>query len=373
LKEYCDSKDIELPASLAMTNPVANAWFEEYKDDKAIGSIRNYRRMNKLRCVYDSVNNKLREDGSVATTLKYFGAHTGRWSGGEGNDKGEPSSLNWQNLPKKPLFDTDLRKCIMAPPGHVLGVVDLSQIEPRALAWVVDDQEFLDLVRQGISIYEAHARLTMNYVEDSPLNEFDPDWYSLAKARVLALGYGAGWKKFQAMAHSWGIEIDDETAKSTVRQFRQSNEKIMNFHEFLDTKLYNNIGGSFTMTLPTGRDMVYNNIRGTDVFKWGRVCTEIYCNRGFSKKNVLVYGGLLVENYVQALAREVFAKALLNLHAAGYDVRVHVHDEAVAVLPIRTAEQDLQAIIDIMSVTPDWLPGCPIACEGHITERYVKK
>ena len=137
--------------------------------------------------------------GRMAYELKYFGATTGRWSGGGG--------LNLQNLNRKTAEGVDLRRAIVAPPGRVLGVVDYSQIESRVLLYLAGDVTALSLFRANpdADAYEIHARSTMGYAEAEPLKAYcdraGSNLRQLAKARVeLLLG---------VLAHAAGVDGDD--------------------------------------------------------------------------------------------------------------------------------------------------------------------
>src|SRR5690606_32849431 len=158
--------------------------------------------------------------------VKYCGANTGRWSGGGG--------LNMQNLNRSEAEGVDLRRAIVAPPGHVLGVVDFAQIEARTLLYLAGDHHALGMLREhpALDVYEAHARQTMDYAEDELLKAFCARTGSglrqLAKARVLGLGFGCGPEKFVSVAKSMaGLEISLEESKRIVGEYRESNPKVV--------------------------------------------------------------------------------------------------------------------------------------------------
>jgi len=291
--------------------------------------------------------------------MKYFGAVPGRWSGDSG--------FNVQNMPRGEMFGADLRKCFIPAPGHVFIIADLCQIEPRILAWLIDDTAFLSLVRSGVDIYEAHARSTMGYTDPSPLKEIDPDKRALAKARVLGLGYGCGPQKFVTVAKNLGgIDITFADAKKTVADFRTKNPRIARLWTQLDRDFKRSSGGDYTIELPSGRTLSYYNVAKTP-----RGYYTAATVRGGVPRSL--YGGLFTENLVQATARDLFAFHLLQIHRAGIGrIVFHVHDEVIVEVPAAHADQVRAQIESIMSTTPDWLTGCPVAAEAGIFNRYTK-
>jgi DNA polymerase len=197
-----------------------------------IANVANWRSINKFLDSLQTIAARIQDDGIFTFGLKYFGAHTGRWSGDSG--------FNMQNLRKFPLFRDenrllicqaerlaeidqceaknlprpgyvtavlDIRKLFIARAGKKLILSDLSQIEPRVLAALVGDTAMLDLMRQGISPYVAFARTKMGW-KGGDMKKENKDGYALAKAQVLGLGFGCAWEKFITVAHNMaGIDI----------------------------------------------------------------------------------------------------------------------------------------------------------------------
>jgi hypothetical protein len=386
-----------------------------------IYAVGAWRSVNRLYKSFVLVKERLRPDGTMPFGLKYFGAHTGRWAG--------EAKINMQNMRKKPIFcnehglleinerrcdlamdekeetgnypawvkyAVDFRNLIIARPGHVLIPSDLSQIEPRVLAWLVRDTKMLDLMKTGMSVYEAHARSSMKWVAGK-LKDENPGLYALAKARVLALGYQAGWEKFIVMAWTLArldITKDDpefvETecpitgeikkepgygtkSRETVREFRNQNTGITGLWAKLDGAFKQSVGSDFTMQLPNGRSMRYERVRGDTRIeknrKTGKPERKSVYTADSDGRRKISYGGKLTENLVQAIARDVFVEHILALHDAGYWVLFSVHDEAVVEAPIGTSAKDVEKI---MSVCPDWIPGLPVTAEAKIVPCYCK-
>ena len=366
LAEECRSVGIEPPKSLAQDSPDCEAWEEKYGEQFPwVGAMRDWRRCNILLKKVEAFINRTKPDGWMPYGLKYFGAgSTGRWSGDAG--------LNLQNLNRKEVYGVDLRSLIKAPPGFKIVTVDLSSIEPRILAYCVGDQETLDALAAGADIYEAHARATLGYKEAEALRDKDPELRRLAKARVLGCGYGCGPDKFVVVAKTLaGLVISLSEAQRIVAQYREQNPKIAGrdgIWKKLDKAIRMRAGrGDFTMELPSGRVITYRNISNA-----GDGLSAETCRNGKMMRS-RIYGGLATENLCQAGGRDVFGEKLLNIEVEpDIELILHAHDEAVCLVPENEAEQKLKRVVEIMSETPDWMPGLPLAAEGCITDRYTK-
>ena len=359
-RAQCVLDGIPPPESFAQSDEACAAWEDEHSADRPwIAAFRKYRRVNRLRCVVRGMQARAVRgaDGVARVTygMKYMGApHTGRWSGDSG--------LNVQNLPRAETFGVDVRQRLIASPGHKLIAVDLSQIEPRVLAWLAHDQKFLDIVATGVDIYEAHARATMNYTDKRPLKIVDPALRALAKARVLGLSYGASGAKFIHIAKVMaGVDIDLKTANKVHRDFHRTNSPIINFWAQLQAMLDEANKGDMTIELPSGRTITYFDVKGGNAHPVKGAPFERY------------WGSKLVENVTQGTAREVFAHALRRIQLeVPADILFHVHDEAVLDCPQEYVCGVLEQVKAIMSTAPDWLPGCPLACSAQALDVYGK-
>jgi DNA polymerase len=295
-------------------------------------------------------------------------------------------------------------------------VSDLAQIEPRVLAWLVNDKVALDAMAAGDSPYVAHAKASMEWTPShtdwvlGDLKAESPGIYALAKVRVLGLGYGAGWLKFITMAKSMaGLDItkgDPETeqkltrdgelcwnadgtpkmvsgygknSRRIVKDFRDSNPGIVNLWRQLDEGFKAACGGDFRMQLPSGRFMVYRDVRS----EWrlvpetdesgeltGAMKRKLVYTADVGGVRSVFYGGLLCENLVQATARDVFGFHMLLLDKTpGIRILFTVHDEVVLECEnYITAKQ----VRDIMSIAPPWLKGCPVTAEANEVPCYCK-
>lgn len=356
LKEECIKAGIQPPASLAQDSEACARWEEKYGEQFPwVAAMRDYRKANTLYKKLLTLESRIRPNGSFSYGLKYFGAHTGRWSGDAG--------FNIQNLPRVPMFGVDLRRMLVARPGYELIISDLSQIEQRVITWLSGDNAMIEGLEAGISPYEVHARVTMGYNEPEPLKHKNPDLYRLAKARVLGLGYGAGASIFVQLAKSMaGLDITPQQAQKIVVDFRASNRLITNLWATLERAMTASIGKDFTLPLPSGRKLYYRQVAVTP--------------KGLSAlvqgKRVSFFGGKLAENLTSAVARDVLGEILLALDAAGYRVVAHVHDEVVVEVPKETVAEAVKDVHRIMTTPPDWLAGLPLAAETTTSQFYTK-
>jgi hypothetical protein len=358
LRAECRKAGIPAPASLAADDIACVAWEDEYGSRFPwVAAMRDWRRANMLLKKLETVAMRLTPDGVLPFGLKYFGGHTGRFSGDGG--------FNIQNLPRGEIMGIDMRSLIIPRPGHKLLVIDLAQIEARVTLWLARDRHALDLVRQGISVYEVHAIETMGWdPAKGKLKEKDPDMYRLAKARVLGLGFGCGSVRFQDVARTMGgLDLTLEQAKECVDAFRSSNQRIVRLWKELQVAAMRSANGNFTVELPSGRSLTYHN-----VLAYPELSAEVV--RG--KRRTKIYGGKLTENLVQATARDVFTDGLLRLNDDGYRILFHVHDEYVIEVPIPEAGALRDRAVGIVETTPTWLPGCPIGAEAALLDCYTK-
>jgi hypothetical protein len=421
IAEQCRRAGIPCPPVRSDDEEAFLEWETAHKGQHPwITALSGWRSVNKFYKTLVTVKERLRADGTLPFSLKYFGAHTGRWSG--------DARVNLQNMRKVPLvsnehgllemddkrvlqafdceeetgklpewvqFVLDFRSLIIPRPGKKMIVSDLAQIEPRVLAWISGDTDMLDRVRAGDSVYVAHARATMGFQGDKM--DKGSTQYKLAKARILGLGYQCGWEKFIVMAQNLArLDITTEdpewleetnpftgkvtkvsgygaTSKKIVKEFREQNPKITALWGRLGDAFKMSVGGDFLMTLPNGRKMRYEKVRV--------VCrVEKDKDTGLPKKVSVFqantdgrwkgyYGGKLTENLVQATARDVFAEQMLAMQKNGWENLFSAHDEAILEVDQDVTAKDVE---HEMSKCPDWMPGCPIAAEAKEVPHYLK-
>lgn len=325
--------------------------------------------------------------GLLPVPLKYHGAHTGRWSGGE--------KINLQNLGSRgdPLI-TRVRNMLIAPPGHKLVVVDASAIEARVLAWLAGQDDLVQRFREGADVYcEFAARVLGRPVQKAQDNDPGPiakwrTWArnSVGKVGILGCGYGMGGDKTEAYS---GYTITNETAHAIVRAYRSTNPRIVKFWHSLErrfkaaarhgepgtllhgVRIYKD-GDDTCMRLPSGRIMRYHDLR---VRVNGKYSDLVIPNPDRKGAPTYTWGGTLAENITQAVARDILAEAVLATEQKGYRVAHHCHDEIIACVPEARAVQALNDIADILSEPPAWAAGCPLDADRkpkQIMQRYDK-
>lgn len=356
LREECVKAHIPAPKSLAEDSEECAVWEEQYGERFPwVAAMRDYRKANTLFKKLQTIKLRLREDDSFSYGLKYFGAHTGRWSGDGG--------VNIQNLPRGEMFGVDLRRMIIPRPGHVFIISDLGQIEQRILSWLAGDNAMMEQLETGISVYEAHARATMGW-RGGELKHENPDLYRLAKARVLGLGYGAGASVFPALAKAMaGLVVTPENAQKIVREFRASNPLITSLWTRLERGFASvKTGDVFTLKLPSGRSLYYRHVARDAKGMSAEVQGKRYS----------FFGGKLAENLTSATARDVLGDILLRLDVAGYRVVMHVHDEVVIEVPEARAAAAAVHVHKIMTTPPYWLEGLPLTAETLTSPYYTK-
>lgn len=295
----------------------------------------------------------VQERGPLPILLNYWGAHTGRFSGGD--------KINLQNLPRKGA----LRRSMRAPEGHVVITSDLAQIEARMLAYVAGQEDLVQAFAQGRDVYSDFA----SEVYGRTITKADETERFLGKTAILGLGYSMSAPKFQESVRiqSKGrVIVDDATARSVVSLYRNKNFKIPAFWSKCGQVLSRMAAGmtgdvtdtialrydSNKLYMPNGVPLVYADLKATtNGFE--------YATR---KGSQYIYGGKFVENIIQALARQAIADMML-LAGERYRPVLQVHDEIVFIVSEEEQEEAVEYIKSVMSVAPAWAPGLPIACE----------
>ena len=392
----CRKRDLPPPKSLAKDSEDLAKWMKEHGSKMSfVADMQNYARMNTHCKRLKSMRERVYETDRISYNLKYWGADTtGRWSGDAG--------LNIQNLPSQPKYGVNIRHCIRARKGHKLVVADLSQIEPRCIAFSVGDKDFLKLLASGMSPYEAHARQTMSWT-GGELKHEDPELYMLAKVRVLQLGYGSGWYKFYQTVKSYGqlpilegvfdkkqelkflefaknyqpllakeyetISLEDKVhwgnAYVQVMDFREKNPLITSQWKQHDYAFKSSSGEDYEVELASGRWLKFFDIRPE---LDGYTCKT---QKG-SKRRSYFYGANIFQNTIQAMARDCFAWHVLQLDKKGWKPCMHVHDELMLEVPENEVERAESDVLEVMTSNPPWLKGVPLEAEVTTTDHYEK-
>ncbi len=347
--------------------------------------------------------------GKLPVPLSYYGALSGRWTAAKG------SAINMQNL-KRGSF---LRKAIMAPEGYQLVVGDLSQIEPRVLAWLADYTDMLDIFRSGGDPYAAFGAQMFNI--PGLTKDSHPDLRQSAKSALLGCGYGLGWASFasqlltgflgappvryskdfaktlgvdQAYAQKF-IDWDDNVAKmleiphtctqqellthclaakKIIDIYRATAHPVATFWERCSNLIASCLYGgevfqykclTFSkerIELPNGMSLLYPDLRldkdekGRSQWVYGPNATKLYA-------------GKVTNNVTQAVARIVMTDGMLRV-TKKYPVVGTVHDEQIVLVPDDEVAEAKPWVLGQMTVEPSYMPGIPLAADGGAHRRY---
>lgn len=312
--------------------------------------------------------------GNMPVPLKYYAAHTGRWGG---DDK-----TNFQNLPSRDAAKRGLKESIIAPEGHVIIDCDSSQIEARVLAWLAGQEDLLAGFRNKEDVYVDMAA-TIFGVEPS---EVDGAQRGTGKAAILGCGYNMGGERYQSQQAEAGVEISLEEATRIVQVYRKRNSNITGLWkaaQFTVRQLTKGKSVDFGregvlhvdanlpgLWLPNGMPMFFDRLHEADrdpEDDKGFGDTEfIYYQRA---EPVRLYGGKLVENVCQALARIIVGGQMLRI-ARRYNVAMTVHDSSISVVPEDALDEARAYIEECMHWTPKWAEGLPITCESKVGRSY---
>ncbi len=352
---------------------------------------------------YEAIERSVCKDGRCHGLLQFYGANrTGRWAG---------RLVQVQNLPQNHIVDLELartlvknrqfeavdllydstpgvlselvRTAFIPRPGCRFVVADYAAIEARVLAWLSGEQWRLDTFEQGGDIYCASASQMFGV----PVVKHGENGHLRQKGKIaeLALGYGGSVGALTSMgALEMGMAEDE--LQPLVNQWRSSNPHITKFWWDVDAAAvkavrektsvsYGNLtftlqSGILFIKLPSGRCLSYIKPRMVRN-RFDRESLS-YEGVGESKKwmRIETYGPKLVENIVQATARDLLALSMLRLRDAGFDIVMHIHDEAVLEVP--NGVSSVEEICEIMGIAPDWAAGLPLRADGYECSFYKK-
>lgn len=352
---------------------------------------------------YEAIERSVCSDGRVHGLLQFYGANrTGRWAGRLVQVQNLPQNhipdLELaRNLVKKQRFeDLDLlyestpevlseliRTAFVPKPGCRFIVADFSAIEARVLAWFAGEQWRLNTFAEGGDIYCASASKMFGV----PVVKHGVNGHLRQKGKIaeLALGYGGAVGALTSMG-ALDMGMQEEELQPLVSQWRNSNPHITKFWWDVDAAAAKAVkertevvlgnlcftyrSGILFITLPSGRKLSYIKPRMTQN-RFGRESLS-YEGVGESKKwmRIETYGPKLVENIVQATARDLLALAMLRLRNKGFEIVMHIHDEAVLEVP--EGVSSVEEICQIMSEQPDWAAGLPLRADGYECAFYKK-
>ncbi len=366
---------------------------------------------------YNALEAAVCADGRVRGLLQFYGANrTGRWAG---------RIVQPQNLPRT-YIDGDLlpmarqlvesrqrdalqvifgsvpdtlsqliRTAFTASPGQTLVDADFSAIEARVIAWLAGEAWVLDVFRTHGKIYEATASQMFN-IPLERIKKGNPEYSYRQKGKVatLALGYQGGTGSLVSMG-ALRNGLTEEELPDIVERWRNANPNIVNFWYTVDAAAREAVNTGrcielwdgrlvfsresdpdndldfLTIRLPSGRKLYYAKPH-MGVNRFGQPSLGYWGMNQKTKKweRLETYGGKLVENITQAVARDCLAEAINRLEAAGYPVVFHIHDEVV--IDAGPDKADLDDVISIMSQVPSWAEGLPLNADGWVNDFFKK-
>lgn len=353
------------------------------------------------------------KDGRARGLVLYHGASTGRWVGRLIQPQNFPRGtvdhperfierilageydLIDVEAPALSVISSLLRGMFVASPGCRLIVGDYAQIEARVLAWIAEQDDLMEAFRAGAKVYERMAaRIYRRPVEEIAKGSVERQ---IGKMTVLGCGYQMGWTTFRDQTREQtGIALTDEEAQTAVSAYREMNDRIVQFWYDINRaairavarpgevtavgrngKIRYVVRGQFLWCiLPSGRPLAYARpCLEQKVPRWGGEPRKMLRYTGVNSYTrkwgpQYAYGGLLTENVVQAMARDLLADAMLRLEKAGYPPVLSVHDELGADVPENHGS--VEEFAEIMRTTPAWAAGCPVEVEAWEGSRYRK-
>lgn len=319
--------------------------------------------------------------GLLPVPLAYCGAHTRRWSGKE--------KINLQNLGTRghPLVNA-VRQMLVAIEGQILAIVDAAQIEARVLAWIAGQADLCDAFANNRDVYCEFGTKFFG-VKQRKAAKTDPppvaDLYTkrrqFSKICVLGMGYGMGKDRFSEYA-----TCDLETAERAVKVYREAYTAIPQFWRDIEKafiytakykkpcemprglRFHSTDDCDVVLTLPNGGELKYHQVKVVTDSRYEKV--EVYNSQTHSWD--YLWGGVLTENVVQAISRDILAEAMLRLEDLGYPTAHHCHDEWIGCVAIDQGEKALRDGIVEMSRRPAWALDCPLGAEGVLSKAYGK-
>lgn len=358
---------------------------------------------------YVAMMNCACDDDRAHGLFQFYGANrTGRWAG---------RLVQLQNLPQNHISDLEqarsafasgdydlvtmlyenvsdtlsqlIRTAFIAKPGHTFAVADFSAIEARVIAWLANEKWRLDVFSTHGKIYEASASMMFGV----PIEKIDKgsDLRTKGKIAELALGYQGALGALKKMGGE-SMGLTDSEMEDIVKKWRNKNPQITKLWKHVEAAAkraiktrkkvilsrFRNLefeydGNVLTIQLPSGRKLFYQSPAMT-TNRFGQESIKYKGLDRVTKKWWWVdsYGGKFVENIVQAIARDLLADSMLRLDENGFDIVMHVHDEAICEIPEENSDELLDEMCDIMGTEVPWAEGLPLVADGYVTPFYKK-
>lgn len=363
--------------------------------ESGMASVKKYQTLHDATC----------SDDRIRGTLQFYGANrTGRWAGRlvqvQNLSKNFMKELDavrtltktgeWDTLEclydsMNNIFSQLVRTSFVASEGYTYAISDYSGIEARVIAWLANERWAMDVFAQDGDIYKTTASQMFHI----PIEEIDKKLRQKGKISVLALGYNGGVGALKAMG-ALNMGIAESELPGLVKQWRKANPNICKLWRDVDAlakaaikskskvELHHGVyfkynGDYLFIGLPSGRELAYVKPKIVET----EMGTKIEYQGRESGKNVWgitdTFGGKLVENIVQAIARDCLAMAIYRIdRQTDYRISFHVHDEIIVEVKEETVEQDLEEVKRIMGLPIDWAEGLYLTAAGYHSKYYLK-
>ena len=305
--------------------------------------------------------------GLLPVPVRYYAAHTGRWGG---DDK-----INLQNLPSRGADGKKLKNSIIAPAGHTLIDADSAQIEARVLAWLAEQKELTKSFAKGEDVYVQMA----SHIYGIPEEKINKSQRFVGKTTILGAGYGMGAPKFAAQLKNFGFDMDIGEARRVIKIYRDTNWEINRLWRDAQRSLVGLTKNEKTelgvegvlevvpeetaIRLPSGLLLRYDDL------EFEQVDENVEFTYKTRKGRTHIYGGKVIENVCQAVARCIIGEQMLKI-AKRYRVVLTVHDSVVCCVKDEEVDEAQVFIEQCMRWTPDWAKGLPINCESGTGKSY---
>jgi len=305
--------------------------------------------------------------GKLPVPIRYYAAHTGRFGG---DDK-----INMQNLPSRGNNANKLKKSIIAPEGYTIIDADSAQIEARVLAWLSEQDDLVTAFAEGKDVYKKMA----SAIYGKPEFEISKDERFVGKTTILGAGYGMGAVKFQAQLKGMGAEVDTDEARRIIDIYRRTNDAVVRLWRQAQNALVNMSRGEAAplgrrgvlevvpsetaIRLPSGLLMRYDDL------KFDQTDKGIEFHYKTRKGRTRIYGGKVIENVCQAIARCIIAEQMLKI-GKRYKVVLTVHDAIAVCVPDAEVIPATQYVEECMRWVPEWAKGLPVNCESGSGKSY---
>lgn len=400
-KQYLNSKGLEVKSFTKKTGPEL---YESVTDPEIKRAIQLKLLLGKTSTAkYEAMERADNGDHRLRGLFQYYGANrTGRWAG---------RLVQLQNLPQNHLDELDMtrelvrdndietldllyesvpdtlsqliRTAFIAKDGCKFIVADYSAIEARVIAWLADEKWRMNVFKNNGDIYCASASQMFKV----PVEKHGVNGHLRQKGKIaeLALGYGGGPAALKSMG-ALEMGLDEDELPKLVKMWRNSNKRITSLwtmvgNEAIDAIYQQTVRrrvehivfayqkGHLIIKLPSGRKLCYRDAKIVDTDKGAKIQYKGMNQTSRKWELTDTWGGKLVENIVQAIARDILAHAMLRLAEAGYDIVGHVHDEVIIEAP---AGAEVKDVCSLMCEPVEWAPGLVLNAEGYETPYYKK-